>query len=182
MTCFLLRKPRVLPVLWQLHSGVQRNAAHCPQSQVSGVDHSLTCDSRDVVSSTETTTEASHSSVCLSCERLQTPPETFTDHCHTNRVTCWQHSETHSWRNNCKLLQNESCCTWRCLWYKCLQTWTVSRCCSAPVPVSAHRTSLASYLHSCRRCKGLKNEPTAPLTDREQEENCKCANRNGTKP
>lgn len=121
MTCFLLRKPRVLPVLWQLHSVVQRNAAHCPQSQVSGVDHSLTCDSRDVVSSTETTTEASHSSVCLSCERLQTPPETFTDHCHTNRVTCWQHSETHSWRNNCKLLQNESCCTWRCLWYKCLQ-------------------------------------------------------------
>lgn len=63
--------------------------------------------------STETTTEASHSSVCLSCERLQTPPETFTDHCHANRVTCWQHSETHSWRNNCKLLQNESCCTWR---------------------------------------------------------------------
>lgn len=71
--------------------------------------------------STETTTEASHSSVCLSCEKLQTPPETFTDHCHANRVTCWQHSETHSWRNNCKLLQNESCCTWRCLWYKCLQ-------------------------------------------------------------
>lgn len=98
----------------------------------------------------------------------------------TVTLTCWQHSETHSWRNNCKLLQNESCCTWRCLWYKCLQTWTVSRCCSAPVPVSAHRTSLASYLHSCRARKGLKKEPTAPLTDREQDENCKCANRNQT--
>lgn len=125
--------------------------------------------------STETTTEASHSSVCLSCERLQTPPETFTDHCHTNRVTCWQHSETHSWMNNCKLLQNESCCTWRCLWYKCLQMLLSSCSCVSSQNIVSIIFTLVSSTQG-------PEEPTAPLTDREQEENCKCANRNGTKP
>lgn len=144
-TCFLLRKPRVLPVLWQL-SVWFRGSLHTVHSlrsvRSTTVWHVTAETSRALSSHFYRNNHRSLSQLCAS------EPETFTDHCHTNRLTCWQHSETHSWRNNCKLLQNESCCTCRCLWYKCLQTWTVSRCCSAPVPVSAHRASLASYLHS----------------------------------
>lgn len=190
MICFLLRKPRVLPVLWKLYSVVQRNA-----ETVQGLRSVRSTTVWVVTAETSWARQLSafyrnnHRSLSQLC--VSEPVRSFQHHLRLLLITvtltgwvltCWQHSQTHSWRNNCKLLQNESCRTWRCLWYKCLQTWTVSRCCTAPAPVSAHTTSLASYLHSCRARKGLKDVPTAPLTDREQDENCKCANRNGIKP